>query len=243
MFFYSIGGQTNPPNQREYIEVALDSPLLANKKYCVQFYVNLADSSGYATDGMGAYLSVDTVKDYSTDFNLPYIPQIANPDGNILTDHINWVLISGEYIANGGEKFITIGNFKDDAHSQTQHVGPSGPWLQWCYYYIEDVYVGVCDTVTPISESSINIPNIFTPNNDGINDDFKITTKKITAINCKIYDRWGILVGELKRINDKWDGHTTSGQEVSNGVYFYILSATGEDSKVYDKKGYIELVR
>lgn len=101
----------SPTNAREYIETRLDSPLVAGKKYCVQFYVNLGDPSEYATDGMGAYLSVDTVQDLNTAVNLPYTPQIENPAGNILTDRVNWVLISGEYTAVGGEKFITIGNF------------------------------------------------------------------------------------------------------------------------------------
>lgn len=237
-----VGGE-GTPNQREYIEVMLDSALVAGKKYCVQFYVNLADSSGYATDGMGAYLSIDTIKDYSSVVNLPYTPQISNSNGNILTDKINWVLISGEYIASGGEKFITIGNFKDDANSQTQYVGPGGVWLQWCYYFIEDVYVGECDTVVPVSGSNISIPNIFSPNNDGLNDVFRVTCKNILTLHCKIYDRWGLLVGELKAPNEVWQGRITSGMEVSEGVYYYVIEAKGEDSKSYNETGFIQLIR
>jgi gliding motility-associated-like protein len=205
--------------------------------------VNLGDSSGYATDGMGAYLSADTVQDYSTGFNLPYVPQIANPTGNILTDHVNWVLISGEYNALGGKKFITIGNFKDDASSNTQQVSTSASWLFWSYYYVEDLYVGPCDTTILTNNSNISAPNIFTPNNDGANDSFKITYKNITTLNCKIYNRWGLLVSELKNANDTWNGKTADGLECTNGVYYYIITATGEDGKEYNEKGFVQIIK
>lgn len=234
---------TSPTNAREYIETPLDSPLVAGKKYCVQFYVNLADSSEYATDGIGAYLSVDSVQDLNTTVNLPYVPQIANPDGNILTDHINWILISGEYTAIGGERFITIGNFKNDADSQTQQVNSSSFWAGWCYYFIEDVYVGVCNTIPTITICSVTAPNIFTPNNDDVNDVFKITSKNIATLNCKIYNRWGILVSELTKTNEVWDGRSTSGLQCVAGIYYYILKALGEDGNEYDEKGAVSLIR
>lgn len=227
------------PNGREYIEAPLDSALVAGEKYCVRFYVNLGDSSKYAASSMGAYLSVDSIISTTWD-NLPYTPQITNPASNILTDKVNWVLISGEYSALGGEKFITIGNFSTNANSNIVTVNGI---YDWGYYFIEDVYVGVCDTVVPATIYSVTVPNIFTPNNDGINDVFKITTKNITTLNCKIYNRWGILVSELIKINEAWDGLTTSGLQCENGVYYYVLTAGGENGKEYNEKGFVQLMR
>ena len=95
-----------------------------------------------------------------------------------------------------------------------------------------------CDTA-----AAFTIPNIFTPNNDGLNDVFKIKYKNITTINCKIYNRWGLLVTELTKLNDAWDGRTTSGLQAVEGVYFYVLTATGNDGKGYNENGFVQLVR
>ncbi len=143
-------------NAREYIEVALTDSLISNKKYCISFYVSFANLSQKAVDGMGAYLSKDSVLD-STSFwgvlsNLN--PQIENPQGNILNDTLNWVQISGEFYASGGEKYITIGNFKDDAHTAFIQ-NTYRTWVS-SYYYIDDVSVVYCDVDAGINEETVN---------------------------------------------------------------------------------------
>ena len=220
---------------REYIEAPLISPLIAGKKYCVEFYVNLSDSCNIAIDALGLYFSTGSITS-SNYFNLPDLPQIKNPDGNILKDKNNWKAISGEYIAIGGENFITIGNFKDDVNTNSTIVLGDRPES---YYYIEDVSVILCDT----SQSSLSMPNIFTPNNDAKNDLFKITSNNLQTLNCKIYDRWGLLVGELKNTSDTWNGKTIDGLECADGVYYYILTAKGTDEKEYNQKGFIQLIK
>ena len=134
------------PDAREYIQVRLTDTLKENIKYKVNFYVNLSDSSWYATDDIGAYFS-DTaiykgIADHSP-FN-SFIPQIENQNGNIITDKINWVLISGIYKAHGGEQYITIGNFYNDANTDTLKVsygGSSPAYGLFSLYYIDDIYV------------------------------------------------------------------------------------------------------
>lgn len=102
----------------------------------------------------------------------------------------------------------------------------------------------VKDSITiVVCDHKLQIPNIFTPNNDGINDVFKITTKNITILNCKIYNRWGILVNELTKINEVWDGGTSSGLQCSSGVYYYVLTAKGEDGKEYGEQGAVQLIK
>jgi gliding motility-associated-like protein len=90
--------------------------------------------------------------------------------------------------------------------------------------------------------SFIAMPNIFSPNGDGINDEFAVIGESIEKFNCKIYDRWGIMMVELTSINGKWDGRTTSGNIASDGTYFYVLKADGTDEKKYELKGFVELV-
>lgn len=230
----------NDINWRDYLQVKLISKLAVNKKYCVEFYVSLADTQVVAANNIGMYFS-DTAITGTPNQALIVIPQISNDIIlNPLTDKTGWTKVSGSFIANGIENYITIGNFLNDANTDTTllMVGV----LTASYYYIDDVSVQCCDCDTS-QPASMSISNIFTPNNDGINDVFKITTKNITTLNCKIYNRWGILVGELKNANDIWDGRTTAGLECSEGVYYYVLTATADDGKEHEEKGFAQLVR
>lgn len=225
---------------REYIETSLVSPLIQGKTYCVDFFVSLADTCQYAISNIGIHFSNDSLL-YSSALgsNLTVSPQIENINTNIITDTTDWVLVSGQFIAAGGEKFITIGNFRDNASTTTQTVSGIFPYA---YYYFDDISVICCDCDT-IIPSNISIPNIFTPNNDNVNDVFKITSSGLESLNCKIYDRWGILVGEMLGANDAWDGRTISGVECTDGVYFYVLTAKGIDGKEYNQRGFLQLTR
>src|ERR1035438_3040495 len=76
--FFAAGYFFFPDNRRDYIEARLLDSLKAGKKYYVEFYVSLSDSSIWAIDFIGAYLSKDSIYDYSTIDTLPFIPQIEN---------------------------------------------------------------------------------------------------------------------------------------------------------------------
>lgn len=91
----------------------------------------------------------------------------------------------------------------------------------------------VSQTNTVIACPAIEIPNVFTPNGDGINDVFKINLsgESLINFNVNIYDRWGILVFASSSINNKWDGRTTSGLKVESGTYFYVLDLNSVEYK------------
>jgi gliding motility-associated-like protein len=93
--------------------------------------------------------------------------------------------------------------------------------------------------------SHLVIPNIFTPNGDGVNDLYFLGTANMAEITAQIYDRWGQIVYELTSStgNIAWDGLNQSGKEVPDGVYFYVIKATGRDAQTYETKGTITLVR
>jgi len=133
------GIYTTPGSYREFIQVALSSTLIAEYKYTFSMYVNLHNKSDDATDDIGAYISATAPSSTDNGFlNGNPSPQINNPSGNVITDTMNWTLITGQYTATGGEKFITIGHFHDDAHTTYQTVN-TGSHLQGSYYYIDDV--------------------------------------------------------------------------------------------------------
>jgi gliding motility-associated-like protein len=84
-----------------------------------------------------------------------------------------------------------------------------------------------------------SIPNVFTPNGDFKNDFFEIRNLcRYDGFLIKIYNRWGRLLYESTNIDFKWDGTTTGGDEVSDGVYYYIMKA-----KTREIHGYIQLIR
>jgi len=88
----------------------------------------------------------------------------------------------------------------------------------------------------------IFIPNVFTPNGDGQNDEFLIHLKGLKIINLEIYNRWGLKLFETSDISQGWDGRTNSGSEVSDGTYFYILNYKNND-KTQVENGTLTLLR
>ena len=139
-------------DRREYIGGILSDTLKQGHEYCVSFYVSVADEMKYVIDGMGLYLSVDSAVDYTINTNLSFVPQISNPAGNIIYDTLNWVQISGTYIATGGEKYLTIGNFKDDANTM---IDSTSSTANSAYYFIDDV--SVIDCTVGIDEVNGNL--------------------------------------------------------------------------------------
>lgn len=91
--------------------------------------------------------------------------------------------------------------------------------------------------------SELIIPNIFSPNSDGQNDFFIVTGTNIKDFQCSIYDRWGLKLADLSSLADGWNGRTASGVLATDGVYYYIIQATGLDKKEYNTKGFIQIVR
>lgn len=87
------------------------------------------------------------------------------------------------------------------------------------------------------------VPNIFTPNNDGKNDDFVIKAEHTSSYSISIYDRWGKVVYSSTSPYVYWDGNINNGNySVPDGVYYYIIKATcGKNS--YLKKGYVHILR
>jgi gliding motility-associated-like protein len=83
-------------------------------------------------------------------------------------------------------------------------------------------------------DTEIFIPNVFTPNDDGVNDVFFIRNLPDTNAELIISNRWGAEVYSTRSYQNNWDG---SG--VSDGVYFYRLSISGGDART----GWIEIVR
>lgn len=92
-------------------------------------------------------------------------------------------------------------------------------------------------------ENKLEIPNIFTPNSDGVNDKFLILSNNVENFNGLIFDRWGNKIHEWTNINEGWDGRTHSGMKVTSGVFFYLINVTFKDGTSIHPKGTITLIK
>jgi len=85
---------------------------------------------------------------------------------------------------------------------------------------------------------TITIPNVFTPNGDGINDEFFVKTTGLATINMVIYDRWGLKMWESSSASGTWNGGNCS-----EGTYFYVIKATSTKNENKEYKGSILLIK
>ena len=103
----------------------------------------------------------------------------------------------------------------------------------------------ISDTINVIvvSQHIIYVPNAFTPNGDGVDDEFKVFPRGgIILLDLKIFDRWGEKVFETQDLNSGWDGRF-KGELESPGIYVYTLNVTFDDNKSISKQGSISLIR
>lgn len=80
-----------------------------------------------------------------------------------------------------------------------------------------------------VSQSDIWVPNVFTPNGDGDNDEFRVVYRSIKEFHCWVYNRWGMLVYQWSDPAKGWDG-TIGGRPAAEGAYFYVIRALGTDA-------------
>lgn len=139
---------------RTYISAKLKTPMRNGLKYCVKFYVSLAEGSKYASNNLAATFS-------KKQYNIPEdksimaesdIMKVGNP---VLNAMFGWDEVCGTYTAKGGEKFITIGNFYSNADTKSERIkkpkGFTGQQMVSAYYYIDNISVklieedGTCD--------------------------------------------------------------------------------------------------
>ena len=155
---------------REYLQTELITPMVKGKRYRVSFWVSLADKSPQAIATIGAALTTRRLEDTtrgilmqreiseidgynSQSILLPIEPQIINSPENILDNTKEWVEVSGEITAQGGERFLTIGNFQPFNKSNIILTMGTNTPLSGAYYYIDDVSVVCLDTAeVPVVE-------------------------------------------------------------------------------------------
>lgn len=96
--------------------------------------------------------------------------------------------------------------------------------------------------VSVLSNRSVFIPNIFTPNDDGNNDVLILNGQGIATVNALIYNRWGGIIYQSNDVTNLWDG-THNGTKVNSGVYLYTAEITFFDGEVEVFTGDVTVIR
>ena len=139
-----------PEDYREYIQGELKEPLKQGVTYTVSFYISLAENSDHVVRDFDVLLSTKPIevkiKKGLTKWQLSKIEgnnfTIVEILGNeFITDDNAWTKISTNFLAAGGEQFITIGNFKNNASTRRQRLVKEKN-VNGAYYFLDMVYVG-----------------------------------------------------------------------------------------------------
>ena len=152
-YFWVDGGPI-----KDYLEVELLSPLQAGHSYRVAMEVSLPDCYEHAFDLFGAYFSADTVFDATLPNPgvLPFVPQAQFHDPVFYANVVDWMHVEDGFVANGGERFMVIGSFVDNAFADVLNVGGMA-WTNGGYYYIDAVEVVDVSIVEAIPELHVQV--------------------------------------------------------------------------------------
>ena len=94
-----------------------------------------------------------------------------------------------------------------------------------------------------VGDPIVVVPNVFSPNQDGVNEQFILETENIASLELIILNRWGNVMATIESLDSGWDGKTKSGSEATEGVYFYKYNATGINGQELSGHGFLTLVR
>ncbi|MCB0395198.1 MAG: PKD domain-containing protein [Flavobacteriales bacterium] len=108
------------------------------------------------------------------------------------------------------------------------------------YGCIDTMYRDVC--VKDIS--SIYVPNVFSPNEDGVNDIFRPVHYGYCELEMYIFDRWGNLIYQTTSLTGGWDGTANNGPDpVQEDVYIWLIKAVDCNGEPWKRIGHVSVVR
>ena len=90
--------------------------------------------------------------------------------------------------------------------------------------------------------SELDVPNVFTPNGDNINDYFEVSTDGTTAYVLTVFTRTGTRIFHSNSTRIFWDGKSIGGKELPEGIYYYVIEEEGS-GEPFAHAGFIHLFR
>lgn len=162
---------------REYLQTRLRRRLHRGDSILVTFYVSLSEESTGAVATLGALFTPDRISDTTRTLFLdrrhtplgpnvvqtvsrPYTPQVYNPADRPLVDTRQWQPVTGLFVAQGGEQYVTLGNFFPVERSGYTEPDSLTLLLPGAYYYIDDITVHCLNCKQPETDD-LNPDSIY----------------------------------------------------------------------------------
>ena len=133
---HAYTGLGNRGSYREYIRIRLTSPLQKGTCYQVKLYASASNDFNYTSSDIGLLFSRNNEIQKQTTRIKNLIPQVSNTDDRIIPIE-KWIEIEGEFIAKGGERFVTIGSFRENVTFQANIENPGN--IKNSYIFIDNV--------------------------------------------------------------------------------------------------------
>lgn len=216
---------------REFVQNELIQPLEKNVFYRLSFYHSPLKVD--CSINQFGVLALTSKMDNNTELYLSYLqPNGVSNTNQFQGDTSAWNYCEIVFQANGGEKFIVVGNFQDSTNATHAEPCDTSFWngLKYAgnYFFLDDFSLEKIP-------SEVEIPNIFTPNNDGLNDMFGPLVKGGSDWSLVVLNRWGNTIVILDESNPYWDGNN-----FANGVYYYKFTSEELDRIEH---GFFQLIR
>ncbi|MDZ4823531.1 MAG: gliding motility-associated C-terminal domain-containing protein [Flavobacteriales bacterium] len=262
-----IAAGTMFSNIREYVTAVFDQPMEEGKDYLLGFkitngYWTPLSNGGLACSDLGLYFST------SQPVQTAQFPLMVTPQFSIDTVLFSrdWVHVNMIFHADQNYQFMTFGLFGDD--SDKEIILKEGDHPQFAYYFLDDFFIEEVPAnydpshqdpdkgghvgnsepgvIQPQDPEHFFVPNTFTPNDDGNNDEFQPITWMIKEYEFSIYSRWGELLFFTADESKGWNG-TANAKRCENGAFVWEVSyiTTDEQHELVRKeiRGVVNLVR
>lgn len=229
-FLWSSDPSSDIPYPDFYLNPQTFDPPLVDVTYNLQ----VSDSFGCISESSFAYQTIRVKADFSVDPATGEAPLVVTfTDKSVRASKYKW-------------------EFGDTTTSKLSNPDPHTYYLPGQYsvkltvesdlHCIDSLRL---DQKIVVDPSELKIPNVFTPDGDGLNDNFMVESKSLRSLSMEVFSRSGLKVysfygvGDLLREWKGWDGNVNSSSvKASPGVYFYVIRASGWDNIIYNGKEY-----
>lgn len=234
--FGAIDGINNF-HYREYVQLEFSETIGCAKTYLITAYFNLSNLYRFSMRNIGFYFSESEIDTNDYLYNL-FTPQYTDVS-TLIDDTLGWVEIQFQFKAEKEYNYLTIGHFLNDSTDSYVEVNQNTVAQSYdTYFYIDDVSLVEVKSGLPV------FPNVFTPNNDGVNDLFGPIDGAGSIEKVFILNRWGNIIQELD-YPFEWDGQSKAQNKMGEGVYFYKVSLKRDckEEKKEQYHGMVHLIR